>query len=120
MKPTVSLLYTINELLHLKFKGMKANFDTIIQSETPVLVDFFAEWCGPCKAQSPILKEMAEELGDRIKVIKIDVDKNPEISRRYRIQGVPTIMLFKNNEIKFRQAGMMTKPQLMNVIMQNA
>ena len=99
---------------------MKANFDTIIQSETAVLVDFFAEWCGPCKAQSPILKEMAGELGDRLKVIKIDVDKNPEIARRFRIQGVPTIMLFKNGEIKFKQAGMMSKPQLLNVVMQNA
>ena len=80
---------------------MKANFDTMIQSETPVLVDFFAEWCGPCKAQSPIFHDLAEELGERITVIKIDVDKNPEISQRYRIQAVPTIMLFKSGEVKF-------------------
>ena len=99
---------------------MKANFDTMIQSETPVLVDFFAEWCGPCKAQSPIFHDLAEELGERITVIKIDVDKNPEISQRYRIQAVPTIMLFKSGEVKFRQAGMMSKPQLMNIVMQNA
>jgi len=99
---------------------MKANFDTMIQSETPVLVDFFAEWCGPCKAQSPIFHDLAEELGERITIIKIDVDKNPEISQRYRIQAVPTIMLFKSGEVKFRQAGMMSKPQLINIVMQNA
>ena len=98
---------------------MKAYFDTIIQSEIPVLIDFFAEWCGPCKSQSPILKELADELGEKIKVIKIDVDKNPDISRRYRIQGVPTIMLFKNGELKYKQAGMMSKPQLMGVVLQN-
>jgi len=99
---------------------MKANFDSIIQSDTAVLVDFFAEWCGPCKAQSPLLKEMAQDMGERIKVIKIDVDKNPDIAKRYHIQGVPTIMLFKKGEIKFKQAGMMSKPQLLHIVMQNA
>jgi thioredoxin 1 len=99
---------------------MKAQFDTIIQSDTAVLVDFFAEWCAPCKAQSPILKEIAQEFGERIKVIKIDVDKNPEIAQRYKIQGVPTIMLFKKGDLKFKQAGMMSKPQLLNIVMQNA
>jgi thioredoxin 1 len=99
---------------------MKANFDSIIQSDTAVLVDFFAEWCGPCKAQSPLLKEMAQDMGERIKVIKIDVDKNPDIAKRYHIQGVPTIMLFKNGEIKFKQAGMMSKPQLLHIVMQYA
>jgi len=99
---------------------MKANFESIIQSKSPVLVDFFTEWCSPCKAQSPIFQDLASEFGERIKVIKIDVDKNPEISRRYRIQAVPTIMLFKNGDVKFRQSGIMSKPQLLELIMQNA
>jgi len=99
---------------------MKADFNQIIASGKPVLVDFFAEWCGPCKAQAPVLKELAEELGERISVIKIDVDKNPAIAQQYRIQGVPTIMLFRNGEVKFRQSGMMSKPQLMDVVMANA
>ncbi len=99
---------------------MKAQFENLINSDIPVLIDFFAEWCGPCKAQSPILREIAGEMGERVKVIKIDVDKNPELATKYRIQGVPTLMLFKNGEIKFRQAGMMSKPQIMNVLMQNA
>lgn len=99
---------------------MKAQFENLINSDIPVLIDFFAEWCGPCKAQSPILREIAGEMGERVKVIKIDVDKNPELATKYRIQGVPTLMLFKKGEIKFRQAGMMSKPQIMNVLMQNA
>ena len=99
---------------------MKAQFETLINSSTPILIDFFAEWCGPCKAQSPILKDVAGEMGERIKVIKIDVDKNPEIAAKYRIQGVPTLMLFKNGDIKYRQAGMMSKSQIMNIVMQNA
>lgn len=99
---------------------MKAQFENLVNSDIPVLIDFFAEWCGPCKAQSPILREIAGEMGERVKVIKIDVDKNPELATKYRIQGVPTLMLFKKGEIKFRQAGMMSKPQIMNVLMQNA
>ena len=95
---------------------MKGNFDTIIQDSKPVVVDFHALWCGPCKVQSPVLKEIANELGDRIRVIKIDVDQNREIASRYRIQGVPTLMVFKNGEIKYKQAGVHSKPQLMNVI----
>jgi len=96
---------------------MKTQFENIIDTNVPVLIDFFAEWCGPCKAQSPILKEIATELGERVKVIKTDVDKNGELAHKYNIQGVPTLMLFKNGEMKFRQAGMMSKPQIMNVLM---
>ncbi len=99
---------------------MKASFDSIINSEIPVLIDFFAEWCGPCKSQSPILKELAGELGNRVKVIKMDVDRNPEIAQRFRIQSVPTIMLFKNSEVKFRQSGMMSKAQLTKIVIQNS
>jgi thioredoxin 1 len=95
---------------------MQGNFDLIIQDSKPVIVDFHALWCGPCKVQSPVLKEIANELGDRIRVIKIDVDKNREIAGRYKIQGVPTLMIFKNGEIKYKQAGVHSKNQLMNII----
>lgn len=98
---------------------MKTQFDTIINSDTPVLIDFFAEWCGPCKAQSPILKEIAKDMGEKVKVIKIDVDKNQALAAKYRIQGVPTIMVFKKGDIKFRQAGMMSKNQIIQIINQN-
>ena len=98
---------------------MKANFDSIINSDTPTLIDFFAEWCGPCKVQSPILKEMAGELGGKVKVIKIDVDKNSEIASRYQIQSVPTLILFKNGKQVWRQSGLLTKPQLYTVLLQN-
>jgi thioredoxin 1 len=93
---------------------MRGNFESIINSNEPVLVDFFAEWCGPCKAQSPILKEIALELGEKIRVIKIDVDKNPEIARKFHIQGVPTLMIFKKGQQIFRQSGMMSKSQIYN------
>jgi thioredoxin 1 len=95
---------------------MKANFETIINEPKPVIVDFHALWCGPCKVQSPILKELATELGDRIRVIKIDVDQNQEIAGRYQIQSVPTLMIFKNGMIKYRQSGVHTRQQLMSVL----
>lgn len=95
---------------------MKGNFDTIIQDSRPVVVDFHALWCGPCKAQSPVLKDIASELGEKVRVIKIDVDKNPEIAGRFQIQGVPTLMVFKNGEIRYKQAGVHSKPQLMRVL----
>jgi thioredoxin 1 len=95
---------------------MNANFDSIISDTRPVVIDFHALWCGPCKVQSPILKEVATELGDRVRVIKIDVDQNQKIAGRYQIQSVPTLMIFKNGEIKYKQPGVHTKLQLMNVL----
>lgn len=95
---------------------MKGNFNQLIESGIPVIIDAFAEWCGPCKIQSPILKEIATELGDRIRVIKIDVDKNPQIASRFDIRGVPTLLIFKNGDLKYRQAGLHSKPQLMSVL----
>ncbi len=95
---------------------MKANFNDIINDPKPVLIDFHALWCGPCKVQSPILKEVASELGDRVKVIKIDVDQNPDLATRYSVQGVPTLMIFKNGELKYRQAGLHTKQQVLNAV----
>ena len=98
---------------------MKANFNTIINENIPVVVDFHAVWCGPCKTQSPILKDLATEMGDKIKVIKIDVDQNNEIASRYQIQSVPTIMIFKNGNVIYKQPGVHSKTQLMNIINTN-
>jgi len=92
---------------------MKGSFNTLIQSETPVLIDFYADWCGPCKMLSPILKEVKAELGDRIKVLKIDVDSNAAIAGRYQIRGVPTMILFKEGEIRWRKSGVLPKQTLL-------
>ncbi|OIP82460.1 MAG: thioredoxin [Porphyromonadaceae bacterium CG2_30_38_12] len=95
---------------------MKGNFESIINESRPVVVDFHALWCGPCKTQSPILKQLAEELGERIKVIKIDIDQNQSIAGRYQIQSVPTLMIFKNGQIIHKQAGVHSKAQLINIL----
>lgn len=95
---------------------MKGNFNSIIQSQVPVLVDFHAEWCGPCKVQSPILVELAREMEGKIKVIKIDVDKNQEIASRFQIRGVPTLALFKNGQVLWRQSGLVQKNQLKSIL----
>jgi thioredoxin 1 len=98
---------------------MKGKFDSLIHDIRPVVVDFNAQWCSPCKMQSPILKEVANELGDRIKVIKIDVDQNSEIAGRYNIQSVPTLIMFKNGKQIWRQSGVVIKNQLYNILTQN-
>ena len=99
---------------------MKGNFDNIISGEKPVLVDFHAEWCGPCKMQSPILKEVAKIIDGKVRIIKIDVDKNQAIAQRFQVRGVPTLALFKNGRILWKQSGLQTKQQIINVINQNA
>jgi thioredoxin 1 len=96
----------------------KETFADIINGDTPVLVDFFAEWCGPCKTMSPILKDFASQMGDRVRVIKIDVDKSPTAAQTYRVQGVPTLILFKNGKIIWRQSGVVQKNQLVEMINQ--
>jgi thioredoxin 1 len=97
---------------------MKGKFENIICELRPVIVDFHAEWCSPCKMQSPILKEVASELADKIRIIKIDVDQNSEIAGKYNIQSVPTLMIFKNGKAIWRQSGVTSKNQLKNVLSQ--
>ena len=97
-----------------------SNFDTIIQSEKPVLVDFFATWCGPCKMLSPILREVKDSLGDTVSIIKIDVDKNQQISSKYQVRGVPTMILFQNGKQLWRQSEVLTKEEIIKTIIEKS
>jgi thioredoxin 1 len=91
-------------------------FHEIIQSDKPVLVDFTAAWCGPCKMMAPILKDVKLEIGDTATIIKVDVDKNPQAAGEYQVQGVPTLILFKNGKPLWRQSGVVQKSSLVSVI----
>ena len=82
-----------------------SKFQEIVKSETPTLVDFFATWCGPCQAMSPVLDQLKEKMGDKVRVLKIDVDKNQEVAAKFKVRGVPTFVLFQSGEILWRQSG---------------
>lgn len=93
-----------------------SKFSELINSETPVLVDFYADWCGPCKMVTPILKEVKAKLGDKIKIVKIDTEKNQAISQRYQIRSIPTMILFKQGDIKWQNSGVVPANQLISTL----
>jgi len=95
---------------------MKGSFNDIIQGDKPVLVDFFATWCGPCKYQAPILEELASAIGDDARIIKIDIDRNQAVAAKYNVRSVPTLMIFKNGEVKWKEAGVKEKEQLIQLL----
>jgi thioredoxin 1 len=97
-----------------------ASFQEMINSGKLVLVDFSAEWCGPCKMMEPILKEAKDKLGDKATILKVDVDRNREAAEHFRIQGVPTLILFKNGQVKWRQSGVVPANTLIQVISRHA
>ena len=99
---------------------MKSSFGDLINSEKPVLIDFFATWCGPCQMLGPILKQVKDSLGDRIKILKIDVDQNQEIASSYQVRGVPTMMLFQNGQMLWRQSGVLSKEDIIQVIIEKS
>lgn len=99
---------------------MKSSFKNIIDSEVPVLVDFYADWCGPCKMLAPILKQVKDDMGNGLKIVKIDVDKNQKLASKYNVRGVPTMMLFKNGKQLWRQSGVLQKNDIIQIVRQHS
>ena len=87
-------------------------FKQLIAADKPVLVDFYADWCAPCKMMPPILREVKDELGDQVTIIKVDVDKNPQVAAAYQVRGIPTLIVFKQGEVQWRTSGVMQAQQL--------
>jgi thioredoxin 1 len=97
-----------------------SNFFEIINKPIPVLIDFYADWCGPCQVMSPVLKDVKSELGDKVAIIKINVDKNKALAQKFQVRGVPTFMIFKNGKQLWRQSGVLNKANLVEVLTQFA
>lgn len=91
-------------------------FEELVQSETPVLVDFHATWCGPCRAMLPVLDDLEAELGERVRIVKVDVDEHTDLAVRMKVMGVPTFMLFREGKELWRQPGVLTKESLKKII----
>jgi thioredoxin 1 len=99
---------------------MNKNFNELINGQTPVLVDFSAEWCGPCKMMAPVLEQLKDKMADKVRILKIDVDNNRELASKYNIRSVPTLMLFQEGKTKWSGVGVMTSDYLENVINSNS
>ena len=99
---------------------MNNTFQDIINSEKPVLIDFYATWCGPCQMLSPILKQVKDSLGERVSIIKVDVDKNQELAAMQQVRGVPTMMLYQNGQQLWRQSGVLSKEEIIQIILDKA
>ena len=93
-------------------------FQELITGEKPVIIDFFATWCGPCQALAPILIDVKSELGDAIRIVKVDVDKNQHVASQFQVKGVPTLLLFQNGKMLWRQSGVVSKNELVQIIRQ--
>ena len=96
------------------------SFNELIQSEIPVLVDFYADWCGPCKAMEPVVKEVAKAVQGKARVVKVDIDKRAQIAQAYNVQAVPTFMIFKKGNIVWRHPGMIDKNTMLSMLMRSA
>src|SRR5436305_12644774 len=96
------------------------SFAQLIQSPQPILVDFFATWCGPCKAMEPVIKDVAKTVEGKVRVVKVDIDRQQQIARQYNVNAVPTFMIFKNGKIIWRHPGMIDKSSLLKMLTQNA
>ena len=99
-------------------EAKKRSFNEIINDETPVLVDFYADWCAPCKMMTPILQELKSEMGDKLNIIKIDTERNPDVAIKYQVRGIPNLILFRKGQLLWQQAGVVQMPQLKQVIEQ--
>ncbi|HBQ60878.1 MAG TPA: thioredoxin [Balneolaceae bacterium] len=99
-------------------EAKKPSFNDIINEDTPVLVDFYADWCAPCKMMTPILQQLKSEMGDKINIIKIDTERNPDVAIKYQVRGIPNLILFRKGELLWQQAGVVQMPQLKQIIEQ--